>query len=330
MNRREFLLATGAAVLAPGRLVAAPAEPLVLVTADLESSVLAVDSGTARVTRRIPTLAYPRSIETVGDTAVVAHSELGAVSLIRTGSLTVAHVLRGFGEPRYTAAHPDGRLAYVTDAARGDVVVVDAVDGRVLAHEPVGPLARHVTIDRAGRTLWVALGSKAKEVAVVDVSVPTRPRLVRRFRPPFLAHDVGAAPDGRHLWVSSGDRQELAVFDRHDGRLVARPSGDWPPQHVTFAGDRVYATSGWSGTLRLHRADGRPLGQLPVPVGSYNVQQALGRVVTPSLGHGMLTILDDRARVLRRRRVARSSHDACLVSSTIRAGAGTPRRRTAR
>ncbi len=314
MDRLEFLLAATAAALAPRRLTAATAGPIVLVTADLESSVVAVDSATGRVLRRIPTLTYPRSIESAGRWAVVAHSELGAVSLIDARSLTVERVIRGFGEPRYTAAHPDGRHAYVTDAARGEVVVVDLVHGRALAREPVGPLARHVTIDHAGRALWVALGSKAEQVAVVDVSAPTRPRLVRRFRPPFLAHDVGAAPDGRHLWVSSGDRQELAVFDRRDGRLVARPSGDWPPQHVSFAGDTVYVTSGWSGTLRLHRVDGRPLGQVTVPVGSYNVQQALGRVVTPSLGHGTLTILDDRGRLLHRERLARSSHDACVVS----------------
>jgi DNA-binding beta-propeller fold protein YncE len=331
MNRREFLFAVGAAAIVPRRaFAAAPAAPLVLVTADLESAVLAVDSATGRVTHRIGTLPYPRSIETVGRAAVVAHSELGAVSLVDSRTLAVARVLRGFGEPRYTAAHPDGRHAYVTDAARGEVVALDVVDGRVLGREPVGPRARHVTIDRAGRTLWIALGSRAREVAIVDVSTPGRPGLLRRFRPPFLAHDVGAAPDGRHLWASSGDRQELAVYDRRDGRLLARPSGDWPPQHVTFAGDTVYVTSGWSGTLRLHRADGRPLGQVPVAVGSYNVQQAFGRVVTPSLGHGTLTILDDRGRVLCRRRVARSSHDACLVSSTIRAGAGTPGRRTAR
>jgi DNA-binding beta-propeller fold protein YncE len=314
MNRRDLLLAATALALAPGRALASAAAPLVLVTADLESHVLAVDGTSGAIRKRIPTLAYPRSIETVGAVAVVAHSEIGAVSLIDARTLEVAHVLRGFGEPRYTAAHPGGRYAFVTDASRDEVVSLDVVRGRVLGRAAVGPLARHVTIDPSGRTLWVALGSKAAEVALVDVSDPAHPRAVRRFRPPFLAHDVACAPDGRRLWVSSGDHQELAVYDRRDGRLVARPSGDWPPQHVTFAGDTAYVTSGWSGTLRVHRVDGKPLREVPVPVGSYNVQQALGRVVTPSLGHGTLTILDERGRVLRREQVARSSHDACLVS----------------
>ena len=148
----------------------------------------------------------------------------------------------------------------------------------------------------------------------MDVSVRAHPRLVRRVRPPFLAHDVAWAPDGRHVWVSSGDRGELAVHDPA-GRLLARPSGDWPPQHVAFAGGRAYVTSGWSGTLRVHETDGRPLRRTVVPVGSYNVQQGFGMVLTPGLGTGTLCVLDRAGRLLRRERVARSSHDACFLMS---------------
>src|SRR6266508_2848572 len=176
-----------------------------LVTADLESRLVAVDLASGRIQRYVDTLPKPRGIETVGGMAVVAHSELGAISLVRGETLEVVRVLRGFGEPRYTAAHPDGRHAYVTDAERGEVVALDVLGGRVLGRVAVGARARHVTIDPRGRILWVALGSKAEEVAIVDVRDRTRPRLVRRFRPPFLAHDVGFAPDGRHAWVSSGD-----------------------------------------------------------------------------------------------------------------------------
>jgi DNA-binding beta-propeller fold protein YncE len=317
VDRREFLLAAALAAASPARALAAPgvAAPLVLVTADLEARVLVVETATGKVRKAIRTLAYPRSIEAAGPVAAVAHSDLGAISLIDTRTLTVSRVLHGFGEPRYTAFHPDGRHAYVTDAARGELVVLDVQRGRVLGRIAVGMRARHVSIDPSGRTVWVALGSKAEEVAVVEVREPGRPRLTRRFRPPFLAHDVGFAPNGRHVWVSSGDRFELAVYDGRDGRLLTRPSGDWPPQHVTFAGATAYVTSGWSGTLRLHRSDGRPLRQVPVPVGSYNVQHGLGRVVTPSLGRGTLTILDEQARLLGRERVARSSHDACLIAA---------------
>jgi DNA-binding beta-propeller fold protein YncE len=201
----------------------------------------------------------------------------------------------------------------VSDAGRGELVVLDVLRGRRVGRVEVGPRARHVTIDPTGRTLGVALGSKARDVAVVDVSAAARPRLVRRFRPPFLAHDVGFAPDGRRVWVSSGNRFELAVYDARTGRILARPSGDWPPQHVTFAGSLAYVTSGWSGTLRVHDVGGRALSRTVVPVGSYNVQEGGGRVVTPGLGRGSFCVLDERGRLLRREQVARSSHDACVL-----------------
>ena len=313
MNRREFLLGAGALVLAPR--IRLRARQVALVTADLESHLVAVDLPDGRVRSHVPTLAYPRSVEAVGETAIVAHSDIGAVTLVHGPTLSVRHELRDFGEPRYTAGHPDRRHAYVTDAARGEVVSIDVLTGRVLAREAVGPLARHVTLDPSARTLWIALGPKAEEIAVVDVSDRARPRLVRRFRPPILAHDVGFAPDGRRAWVSSGDRNQLAVYDTLAGRLLARPYGDAPPQHVTFAGGLAYVTSGWSGTLRVHRLDGTPLARTVVPVGSYNVQQADRWVVTPALGHGYLTACDERGRIRFSERVARSSHDACVLSA---------------
>jgi DNA-binding beta-propeller fold protein YncE len=314
MDRREFLLGASALVLAPRIRLRPQARAAALVTADLESHLVVVDVPSGHVRRHIPTLPYPRSVERVGGTAVVAHSEIGAVTLVDASSLAVRRVLHGFGEPRYTAAHPDGRHAYVTDARRGEVVALDVLAGRVLGRERLGPRARHVSIDRAGRTLWIALGSKAEEIAVADVSDRARPRLLRRFRPPFLAHDLGFAPDCRRAWVSSGDRNQLAVYDARRGHLLARPYGDAPPQHVTFAGGLVYVTSGWSGTLRVHRLDGRPLARTVVPVGSYNVQEAMGWVVTPALGRGFLTVCDERGRIRRSERIARSSHDACILA----------------
>ena len=63
----------------------------------------------------------------------------------------------------------------------------------------------------------------------------------------------------------------------------------------------------------MHHVGGRPIRTNVVPVGSYNVQDGGGRVVTASLGHGTLTILDESGRTLQRAQVARSSHDACVV-----------------
>jgi len=222
-------------------------------------------------------------------------------------------VLRGFGEPRYTAGHPDGRHAFVSDAKRGEVVALDLQHGQIAGRVRVGALARHITISPEGRTLWVALGRKAKEIAVVDVRGPTRLRFAGTFRPPFLAHDVGWAPSGSRVWVTSGDRRELAIYAAGSRRVLSRHAADEPPQHMTFRRDRVYVASGDSGTVRTHSLNGRRLAMARVPTGSYNVQQAHDWVVTPGLGRGSLCLLSLSGRVVHREQIARSSHDACLV-----------------
>jgi hypothetical protein len=315
MDRRAFIAGTAALVIAPRALARlGSGVEVALVTADLESRLVAVDLDGGRVHRYVRTLPKPRSIEAVGPMAVVAHSEIGALTLVRGSTLAVEHVLHGFGEPRYTAGHPDGRHAYVTDAKRGEVVVLDVLRGRVLAREPVGALARHVTIDPSGRTLWIALGARAEQIAVVDITQRARPRLVRRLLPPFLAHDVGWAPGGNRVWVSSGDRNEVAIYAARSGRLLRRLVADRPPQHFTFHERLVYVASGESGTLQVHRIDGPALHKTAIPDDSYNVQQAHGWVVTPGLGTGTLCLLDRDGRVRFRKKIARSSHDACIVT----------------
>jgi DNA-binding beta-propeller fold protein YncE len=319
VNRRDFLVAAASVPLtarfAPEAL--AGGDPVALVTADTESRIVAVELASGKIVHSIHTLAGPRSIQDVsGRMAVVAHTVHGAVSLVHGPSLTVRAVLHGFVEPRYTASHPDGRHAYVSDSKRGEVVAVDVVAGRVLGRAAVGGPARHITIDRRGRILWCSLGSKAEEIAILSIADRAHPRLLHRLAPPFRAHDVGFAPGGRHVWVSSGDRGALAVYDARSGRVLRRLPADAPPQHVTFLGGEAYFSSGDDGTVRVQSLrDGRVLRTTRVPVGSYNVQEGRGWIMTPSLDRGTLCILDRAGRLRHRVQVARSSHDACFVMS---------------
>ncbi len=324
MDRRRFLAAAAAPlVLGPllegsvpqalaGRL---GGTPLALVTADLESSVVAVDLSAGRVHRRLQTLADPRSIEAIGEVgALVAHTALGRLTLIDS-RLRVREIEGDFGAPRY-AAVAGTRYAYVSDSARAEIGVVDLQARRVVGRTPVGGPVRHLTIDRSGRRLWAALGNIAPTVAVLDTSRATHPRVIGAIRPPFNAHDVGFTPGGRRVWLTSGDRERLGILDARTGRLLKTLRADAPPQHVTFLGDRAYVTSGDDGLLRVHRLDGRLLRTTRIPVGSYNVQEGWGVILTPSLSQGTICMLSGRGRVRLHRDVARSSHDACFVVGT--------------
>jgi DNA-binding beta-propeller fold protein YncE len=317
MDRRQFVV--GAVTLpislrATARALAG-GDPVALVTADTQARIAVVELSTGKIIRSIPTPPGPRSVESVsGRIGVVCHTAHGAVSLIDGPTLRLRRVLKGFDEPRYTAAAPNGRHAFVSDSGRHEVVTIDVLRGRSVARVAVGGPARHISIDPSGRTIWVSLGAKAEQVAVLDVSNPAAPRLLRRFRPPFLSHDVGIVPGGRHVWVSSGDRGALAVYDRRNGEVLRRLPADAPPQHVTFSGDNAYVTSGEDGTLRVQSLrDGHVLHTTRIPLGSYNVQEASGWIVTPSLDRGTFCVLDRRGHLRHRVQVAPSSHDACFV-----------------
>ena len=115
------------------------------------------------------------------------------------------------------------------------------------------------------------------------------------------------------MWVTAGEARSIAVYDGTEARTLV---ADAAPQHVTFLAGRAFVTSGDDGTLRVYdEPTARLLHVTRVPVGSYNVQYAAGRVLTPSLAQGTLCVLDDRGQLRERRRVASSSHDACLAGS---------------
>jgi len=313
VNRREFVaLAAATPFAVRATLAAAAGAPYALVTCDEESRLAVVDLGAFKIARWIATPPGPRAIELVGSRAVVAHWALGSLSIV--DAHRVLHVIEDVNEPRYAAAHPDGVHAFVTDSGYG-LVAVDVLRGRVVGRVKLPGWPRHVTLDPAEKTLWVGLGTSSTRVAVVDVTDPTRPRRVAFVKPPFGAHDVGFSPDGREVWVTSGAAGETAIYGA--GRGLRRTlRADAAPQHVTFGAAAAYVTSGDAGTFRVQsRADGRVVRTTPIPVGSYNVQHGHGRVITPSLSHGTLTVLNERGALLATVHVAASCHDACFAPS---------------
>jgi hypothetical protein len=302
MDRRSFLLVAAAAPFALREL------PTALVTADTEAHVAAVDLLTGAVRTRIATRPGPRSIERAGRSAVVAHTAAGEVTILQ--AFAVQNVLDRFEEPRYTAAAADGRHAFVTDSGNASLATVDVARGEVVARLKLRLWPRHLSLSRDGSTLWIGLGTASPELAAVDVRDPRRPYVRGRVRPPFPAHDVGFSPSGR-VWVTAGEARAIVVYD---GTATRTLPADAAPQHVTFLHGRAFVTSGEDGTLRVYdEPTARLLQTTRVPVGSYNVQYAAGRVLTPSLSRGTLCVLDARGRVRSETRVAPSSHDACLA-----------------
>ncbi|MFN8223306.1 MAG: WD40 repeat domain-containing protein [Gaiellales bacterium] len=316
-TRRELITAaagSGVALVFPGLAGTRGmgGGPLAVVTADLESHVVLLDPYTGKTIQRIRTAPGPRSVESApGPLAIVAHTAAGKLTILHPYEPRASVVVGGLREPRYTAVVDD--LAYVTDSAATEIVVVDPRAGVVRGRTHLPGPARHVSASSDGGVLWTALGSKAERLAIVDLERPARPRLRRTIVPPAAAHDVVFAPDGRHVWVTSGTERLVWVYEVGGRRPVAELRADAAPQHVAWVGGRAFVASGESGLMRIYRADGVELERVSIPLGSYNVSYGASRAITPSLERGTVAVLDRRGQILSVSGVARSAHDACIT-----------------
>ena len=277
---------------------------------------MAVELPSGKVLRRLTLPADPENVDArpgVG-TAVVVSARAGAATLVSVSTLRVVKVLHGFGSPHIAAIDPSGRWAYVTDDRRGQLAVISLTSRRVVRKLEVGAGAHHIAVSPDGSRLWIALGERARTIAVVDTTKPARPRVVGHVDPLGGAHDLAFAPGGARVWVTYDDRSEVAVFDAFSYRRLFTIRAGSPPQHVAFGLRYVYLTSGNDGTLSILSPEtGRLLRTVRVPLGSYNLGLGGSLVLTCSLTHGKLTELDDRGRLLATVPVAGSTRDVALV-----------------
>src|SRR6266516_1859190 len=190
------------------------------------------------------------------------------------------------------------RTAVVVSTRAAAVTLVDLERRRVTRRVYVGYGAHHMTEDGPGNWLWIALGERARSIAVVDVSNPARPRLSRHVDPLGSAHDLAFSPGSARVWVTYGDRSQVGVFSALTGKLVRLIRVGSAPQHVLFgpagSGGHAYVTSGDDGTLRIFSArTGRLLHLVHTSFGSFNLATYGSFVATSSLYRGTLMEFDE-------------------------------------
>jgi DNA-binding beta-propeller fold protein YncE len=298
--KRALLTLAAAALLAPSSQarVASGGNPVALVTAETTNELLAVSVPSGRILKRLRMPADPENVETSDRMAVVVSTRGAAVTLVDLRRLRVVKVLRGFGSPHIPLIGRDGRFAYVTDDARGQLVVIDLVRRRVTRRVYVGYGAHHMTEDGPGNWLWIALGERARSIAVVDVSNPGHPHLFDHVDPRGTAHDLAFSPNDTRVWVTYDDRPEVGVFSSSTGRLVRLLPAGSAPQHILFGpaggGGHAYVTSGDDGTMRIFSArTGRLLRTVRTSYGSFNLATYGSFVATSSLYRGTLMEFDE-------------------------------------
>src|SRR5207244_9505054 len=119
----------------------------------------------------------PQNVAVAQYKVVVVSPKSGAVTLLDRRTLKTVKVLRGFGSPHLAAISPFQKWAYVTDDARGELDVLALGIPRIVDRVFVGNGAHHLSISPRGYRAWIALGEHARELAIVDLTRPDRPRL---------------------------------------------------------------------------------------------------------------------------------------------------------
>jgi YVTN family beta-propeller protein len=288
------LLASLGAAAARARLTGGT--PVALVTAEGENEVIAVSLPGGRVLKRVH-LPDPESIaaDPSGQAAVV--NPEGTVTLLDWRSLKVLAVLHGFHSPQIAAITPDGQWVYVTDAATGELSVIELQTRQVVDRVYVGLGAHHLAISPDFSRAWVALGETARTIVVLDTTEQNRPRVTGRIHPKVAAHDLVFAPNGHTVWVGSASAPYVSVLNASSGRPVATVPAGPGPQHIAFgayARAPAFITSGYGSTLEaVNVATRKVLRRVAVPYGSFNVATAGGFVVTSSLLNGAVTEFTD-------------------------------------
>lgn len=130
----------------------------------------------------------------------------GFVQLFDVPTQRFTDEIRVDGNPYRIVLSPDGASAYVANLTGPSVSFVDLAARRTTATVAVPPQPTGLGISPDGRTLYVA-SQTAGALSVVDVATAA----VRAQLPVFQARDVAVHPDGRHVYVSSGD--DVLVVD---------------------------------------------------------------------------------------------------------------------
>jgi hypothetical protein len=300
--------------------------PVALVTAETQNQLIAVELPSGRIMRRLPMPADPQNVEADNNAAVVVGTRGAAATIVDVRRLRIRRVIHGFGSPHIAALSPGGRYAYVTDDARGQLVVINLARATVVRRVFVGLGAHHMAVRPDGQQLWIALGERARSIVICDTSNAARPRVIGHLTPDGAAHDLAFGPDGERVWVTHDDRSTVSLYDAYTRRRVLTFASGPPPQHVVFSQFELlkgsgrqhlaYVTSGYGGSIQVLWAESHRLVRtVRVPYGSFNASSSGGLFATASLLRGTLTELD-AARPWRRlggARVAPAARDVALV-----------------
>jgi DNA-binding beta-propeller fold protein YncE len=262
-----LLVVVAAVLVSVGGSYGVPAggSPVAFVAVAGSSQLVAVDLTSRRVVGRVGVPRGPLAVASVvvgfRPYVLVTSPPAGAVTLVDAVSRRVVKVFGGFGSP--SAVEIQGSRAYVTDEARGQLVVIGLRSRRVLARVDVGARAHDVAV---GDLAVVTHGPGVSYLTLAQVGNLGRPRTIRRVAAGGSPQEIAKQPAPANVYVSYWGSGIVGAIDWGRGRLLWRRRVGSAIRHVAFdvfSGSRLWATDAATGRAYLLSArNGRRLRTL--------------------------------------------------------------------
>jgi YVTN family beta-propeller protein len=188
------------------------------------------------------------------------------IGVVDLATLKLLRILRGVSDPEQLAVSGDGKRLFVASEDTGKGVVMDALDGRVMASMLVGGEPEGVTLSPGGRFVYMT-SEEDHQVSVIDTATN---RVIATIEVGERPRFTEFSDDGRTAYVSGENDGTITVIDavahqrlrtlKLEGAL-ARPVG----MVVSHDGRQLYTVTGrGQKLLALDPQTGKVLKSLDV------------------------------------------------------------------
>ena len=259
------------------------------------------------------------SVDPAGRRLYVAHGDAVTAVDLATGKVT--DKLAPADRAHAALAIPGSGEVLVTNGNANTATIIDGRTGAVRATIATGKKPDAAAFDPATRTLWV-MNAGDGTITVVD------PRSAKVLATVAVGGslELGAADGRGRLYVNVEDRNEIAVIDTRQRKVVAHeplPGCDGPTGMVYDSATRETVSACANGVAIVLSDKGKPLASLPIgkrPDGAaFDARRHVGLI--PSGADGTLSViqLSPAPRVIATIATAKSARTIALDPSTGRA-----------
>lgn len=189
-----------------------------------------IDVRTSRLSRVLRGGTDPEqfALSADGRRMFIANEDAGQTTVLDIGTGAIVKRIDVGGEPEGVDLSPDGRFVYVTAEADNQVFAIDAERLEVVKIIDVGARPRSTGFLLQAPRAYVSAENDAS-LAVVDTSSHAVLRRIAFDDSSIKPMGVVAAPDGKHVFVTTGRGRTVAKVDTTTDRVVGSVEvGDRP------------------------------------------------------------------------------------------------------